>query len=390
MCHYDMLGCSPEATLADVKRAYHRKLREFHPDRRHASPTGHGKKMTQALIDAWEVLRDPARRAAYDGARRQKTEPLPQSRVEACRREGNVLYRAARAASKSADDRSGGVFGAALAKFSEGLALAPDDLGLLTNRALCYMALGDWARCRDDARRTTRLKRDHLKGWILLARALAKDSSVAAAKSALAEAFEILPNNPDLLKVHAELAPLFAEEPGSLKRSSSAASGIPTMPHIDRKCKTGDSAPSTPAGQAADKSSAANRGNPPAPESSPSSPNATHWFSKLLPQRGGDASVGSSATSSPAGTGSGHSSRCRSCRRPPDAKAAWVAPLEQDLCTCEFLKVELGCGKGARCSYCLFTARGGKAPHPSRGAASKQGCSRERAAPFLPRWSCAV
>jgi len=69
--HYAVLGCSADAPSMLLKRAYHAKLREFHPDKRPASPTDSGKERTQALYAAWQVLGDPARREEYDKQWRQ-------------------------------------------------------------------------------------------------------------------------------------------------------------------------------------------------------------------------------------------------------------------------------------------------------------------------------
>eukprot|EP00401_Gymnodinium_catenatum_P022241 CAMPEP_0117584654 /NCGR_PEP_ID=MMETSP0784-20121206/67723_1 /TAXON_ID=39447 /ORGANISM="" /LENGTH=85 /DNA_ID=CAMNT_0005385541 /DNA_START=40 /DNA_END=293 /DNA_ORIENTATION=+ len=63
---YELLGCSPTASPGDLKRAYHEKLREFHPDKRQTSVNGLGHKVTQAINEAWDILREPAKREAYD------------------------------------------------------------------------------------------------------------------------------------------------------------------------------------------------------------------------------------------------------------------------------------------------------------------------------------
>ena len=59
--HFRILGLSRDATAADVRVAYRRRVRETHPDARPGAPV-------QGFLEvreAWEVLRDPARRRAH-------------------------------------------------------------------------------------------------------------------------------------------------------------------------------------------------------------------------------------------------------------------------------------------------------------------------------------
>jgi len=111
-------------------------------------------------------------------AQRSEAAPAVQ-RAEACRREGNDLLRAARSISKEKGTESLRAaslafqkYETAISKYSEGVALAPEDHRLLCNRAMCYAALKDWAKCREDALRVTKLKPQHVQGWALLAAAL--------------------------------------------------------------------------------------------------------------------------------------------------------------------------------------------------------------------------
>ena len=60
--HYEVLGVSPSASTIDVKRAYHRRAREHHPDVRVG---GSGDPMVEVNL-AWAVLGDPVRRRTYD------------------------------------------------------------------------------------------------------------------------------------------------------------------------------------------------------------------------------------------------------------------------------------------------------------------------------------
>lgn len=69
--HYDVLGISPEAVFEDIKRAYYRKARAYHPDAHagSADPVLHEASRAMASLNAaWNVLRDARLRAEYDDA----------------------------------------------------------------------------------------------------------------------------------------------------------------------------------------------------------------------------------------------------------------------------------------------------------------------------------
>jgi molecular chaperone DnaJ len=60
---YVLLGVAREATEAEIKKAYRKLAMEFHPDR-NPSPQAEGR--FKEITEAYEVLRDPQKRAAYD------------------------------------------------------------------------------------------------------------------------------------------------------------------------------------------------------------------------------------------------------------------------------------------------------------------------------------
>jgi molecular chaperone DnaJ len=60
---YVLLGVSREATEAEIKKAYRKLAMEYHPDR-NPSPQAEGR--FKEITEAYEVLRDPQKRAAYD------------------------------------------------------------------------------------------------------------------------------------------------------------------------------------------------------------------------------------------------------------------------------------------------------------------------------------
>jgi hypothetical protein len=67
--HYDVLGISPAADHADVRRAYLERAREAHPDR-HIDAAGadraKAERRMQEVNEAWRVLGNPRRRRRYD------------------------------------------------------------------------------------------------------------------------------------------------------------------------------------------------------------------------------------------------------------------------------------------------------------------------------------
>lgn len=61
--YYEILQVSPDASAADIKRAYRALSLEWHPDR-NASPEAHSK--IQAINEAYSILCDDQQRAMYD------------------------------------------------------------------------------------------------------------------------------------------------------------------------------------------------------------------------------------------------------------------------------------------------------------------------------------
>lgn len=66
---YGVLGVRRQASADEIARAYRRAARATHPD---GGGVGAGAAGFQAVSDAYEVLRDPGRRAGYD-----RRHPLP-------------------------------------------------------------------------------------------------------------------------------------------------------------------------------------------------------------------------------------------------------------------------------------------------------------------------
>jgi molecular chaperone DnaJ len=76
--HYQTLEVAETATQAEIKQAYRRLVKQFHPDSQ-TQPTGHDQ--IARINQAYEVIGDPQRRQVYDrqrqgcGGGRQSTCP---------------------------------------------------------------------------------------------------------------------------------------------------------------------------------------------------------------------------------------------------------------------------------------------------------------------------
>jgi curved DNA-binding protein CbpA len=83
--HYAALGVTPSAPLDEIKRAFRARSRKHHPDRNPGDPRA--EERTKALNAAWQTLRDPELRRAYDVARaaHAASAPTPRARTRRVR-----------------------------------------------------------------------------------------------------------------------------------------------------------------------------------------------------------------------------------------------------------------------------------------------------------------
>jgi curved DNA-binding protein len=89
---YQLLGVPRGASREEIAQAWRRRARAEHPDHRPRDVGDAAADRFRALAEAWQVLSDPARRAAYDRTlEHQQTAPritAPAARVTARRAAG--------------------------------------------------------------------------------------------------------------------------------------------------------------------------------------------------------------------------------------------------------------------------------------------------------------
>jgi curved DNA-binding protein CbpA len=76
---YQVLGVARDASAGQIALAWRRRARAEHPDARPADAGAAAR--FRALAEAYQVLGDTARRAAYDRALAREQQPAPQVRV---------------------------------------------------------------------------------------------------------------------------------------------------------------------------------------------------------------------------------------------------------------------------------------------------------------------
>ncbi|HRE31571.1 MAG TPA: DnaJ domain-containing protein, partial [Candidatus Berkiella sp.] len=64
--YYAVLGVTPETSHNEMKKAFRKLARQYHPD---VSKLPDAEQKFKEINEAWEVLKDPQRREQYDALR---------------------------------------------------------------------------------------------------------------------------------------------------------------------------------------------------------------------------------------------------------------------------------------------------------------------------------
>ena len=90
--YYDVLGVSEDADTEEIEAAFRSALASAQSEAEEAEDTADVAARMRALVEAYQVLSNPAYRAAYD-VKREKKEPIPIPKPVA----GSKLFRALKA-----------------------------------------------------------------------------------------------------------------------------------------------------------------------------------------------------------------------------------------------------------------------------------------------------
>lgn len=77
--YYALLEVPPTATADEIRRAYRRLARKYHPDLNRQ--VADNDQRIKRLNEAYAILSDPIKRAAYDSLREQRSQKPPQSQA---------------------------------------------------------------------------------------------------------------------------------------------------------------------------------------------------------------------------------------------------------------------------------------------------------------------
>jgi curved DNA-binding protein CbpA len=193
--HYELLGVSPSASAAEVRKAYARLAREKHPDRfTDPAEKERAHKLFQDITHAFNTLTNPDRRAEYDQERERGPQPRTPEEIAA-----DAFERAQPAL--------------AAGQVEEAITLLQTAVYHAPERAAYHAALGHAlgrhpAHAREAVQaleKATLLDPRNAAAFAELAVVLARQGLRLRAQKALEAALRIAPRDPRLARLAAEL-----------------------------------------------------------------------------------------------------------------------------------------------------------------------------------------
>ncbi|MGB3614751.1 MAG: DnaJ domain-containing protein, partial [Elainellaceae cyanobacterium] len=133
--YYDILGVSPNANLSEIKRAYRRLARQYHPD---VNPDDDAAGMFQRLTDMYQVLLDPVERRRYDQLISGSEAVLIEDAVDDAEDTALELYR------RGLSRAQRGHYRDAIVIYSQALSLNPEYVDAYAQRGFAYYSLKNY------------------------------------------------------------------------------------------------------------------------------------------------------------------------------------------------------------------------------------------------------
>ncbi len=193
--HYELLGVSPSASAAEVRKAYARLAREKHPDRfTDPAEKERAQKLFQDITHAFNTLSNPERRAQYDQERERGPQPTTPEEI-------------------AADAFERGQAALAAGQADEAITLLQTAAYHAPERAAYHAALGHAlgrhpAHAREAVQaleKATQLDPRNASAFAELAVVLARQGLRLRAQKAVEAALRIAPRDPRLARLAAEL-----------------------------------------------------------------------------------------------------------------------------------------------------------------------------------------
>jgi curved DNA-binding protein CbpA len=148
--YYEILGVPQNANSADIKAAYYRLVRKYHPDLNQADLAAQDKFCQ--VTEAYQVLNDPERRSLYD----RLINNLDNARASNSQA-GDPTRDAEAAYTRGLDKLNRSDYKEAIARFTEAISLHASYTVAYNSRGLAYYKLGDSASAIIDYTQAIRL-----------------------------------------------------------------------------------------------------------------------------------------------------------------------------------------------------------------------------------------
>jgi tetratricopeptide (TPR) repeat protein len=228
--HYEVLGLSRTATEADVKDAYFRLARRFHPDAHHGESLADlGDELEAVFIrlgEAYEVLKDARRRADYEEriGRLRPAEPGGGAEPTSGKHEAREAPSDHEAEARAADDalrraakhHERQEYWDAIQLLEPSIASLPPKARTRARVLLarCYLENPNWVRRAEEVLlAASRDDPQALDAWALLGRLYADKGLAARAQSMFRKVLELKPDHEDAQRFMETAAPRASEAP---------------------------------------------------------------------------------------------------------------------------------------------------------------------------------